>query len=133
MTDETTSITINPKKIAVILGIMVTLSGAAYKTYTVVHEWAGTLATKSEVQQSEINSSIELVTVTKMGYEDELVMFDFLIETGKDTPTDRVSKSNVERRIDDLNEKLDRLEKRSAELQGIQVGSDTVGSQVTTQ
>ena len=113
-----------------ILGIIIALSGAVYKTYTVTTGYLDTLATKVEVKQSEINSSIELVTVTMMGYEDELIGYDFLIETEQASPADRVAKANVERRIQSLKDKLDRLETRSAELQDIQTGSDVVGSQV---
>jgi len=123
-------ITINPKRLAVILGIIVTLSGAVYKTYNVTTGYLDTLATKVEVQQAEINSSIELVSVTMMGYEDELIGYDFLIETDGATPADRVAKANVERRIQSLKDKLNRLETRSAELQNIQTGSDSVGSQI---
>lgn len=129
---EATSITINPKKLAIILGIIVTLSGGAYSTYGVVHDFLDTLATKVEVKQLEINSSIELVTVTMMGYEDELVGYDFLIETDQATPADRAAYKQVERRIASLKDKLDRLETRSAKLQGVNIGSDTVGSQVDT-
>ena len=132
MAEENTTISINPKKLAVILGIIVTLASASYATYGVVSDFLGTLATKVEVKQAEINSSIELVNVTKMGYEDELVIFDFLIETDQATAADRVSKSNVERRIKSLDDKLNRLEERSTKLQGINVGSDTVRSQVHT-
>ena len=129
VTEETT-ININPKRLAVILGIIISLSGAVYKTYSVTTGYLDTLATKVEVQQAEINSSIELVTVTMMGYEDELISYDFLIETEQATPADRVAKANVERRIQGLKDKLDRLETRSAELQNIQTGSDSVGSQI---
>jgi len=129
-TTDGTTISIDPKRLAIILGIIVTLSGAAYSTYDVVHDFLGTLATKVEVKQSEINSSIELVTVTMMGYEDELVGYDFLIETDQASPADRVAKAQVERRIQDLKKKLDRLETRSSELQDIQTGSDSVGSQI---
>ena len=122
---EETVISINPKRLSIILGIIVMLSGAVYKTYTVTTGYLDTLATKVEVKQSEINSSIELVTVTMMGYEDELIGYDFLVETDSASPADRVAKSNVERRIQGLKEKLDRLETRSAELQDIRTGSDT--------
>ncbi len=124
---ETQKVTIDIKRLSVIIGLIIALSGAIYKTYSVTTGYLDTLATKVEVKQSEINSSIELVTVTMMGYEDELMGYDFLIETDSATPADRVSKSNVERRIQSLRDKLDRLETRSAELQ---VGSDIVGSQV---
>ena len=127
---EETVISINPKRFGVILGIIIALSGAVYKTYTVTTGYLDTLATKVEVKQSEINSSIELVTVTMMGYEDELISYDFLIETDSATPADRVAKANVERRIGGLKDKLNRLETRSAELQNIQTGSDSVGSQI---
>ncbi len=122
---EETVISINPKRLSIILGIIVMLSGAVYKTYTVTTGYLDTLATKVEVKQSEINSSIELVTVTMMGYEDELIGYDFLVETDSASPADRVAKSNVERRIQGLKDKLDRLETRSAELQDIRTGSDT--------
>ena len=52
--DAPEGITINPKKLAVILGIIVTLSGAVYSTYGVVNTFLDTLATKVEVKQSEI-------------------------------------------------------------------------------
>ncbi|MHA1290322.1 MAG: hypothetical protein ACTSPB_23310 [Candidatus Thorarchaeota archaeon] len=124
---ETQNVTIDIKRLSVILGIILALSGAIYKTYSVTTGYLDTLATKVEVQQSEINSSIELVTVTMMGYEDELIGYDFLIETDQATPADRVAKANVERRIQSLKEKLDKLELRSINLQS---GSDVVGSQI---
>ena len=123
---DNANISINPKRLSIIIGIILALSGAVYKTYTVTTGYLDTLATKVEVKQSEINSSIELVTVTMMGYEDELIGYDFLVETEQATPADRVAKSNVERRIQSLKDKLDRLETRSAELQDIQTGSDVV-------
>ena len=127
---ENASISINPKRFAVILGIIVTLSGAIYKTYTVTTGYLDTLATKVEVQQSEINSSIELVTVTMMGYEDELMGYEFLVETDQASPADRVARTNVIRRIADLKTKLNNLESRSIDLQDKQSGSDIVGSQI---
>ena len=124
---EAVGVTIDIKKLSVIIGIVIALSGAVYKTYSVTTGYLDTLATKVEVQQSEINSSIELVTVTMMGYEDELIGYDFLIETEQATPADRVAKANVERRIQGLKDKLDKLELRSLNLQS---GSDVVGSQI---
>ena len=126
---EIAGITINPKRFAVILGIILSLSGAVYKTYGVTTGYLNTLATKVEVEQSEINSSIELVTVTMMSYEDELMGYDFLIETQQASPADRVAKANVERRITDLKNKLDKLESRSIELHDKRTGSE-VGSQI---
>lgn len=127
---ENATISINPKRFAVILGIIVTLSGATYKTYTVTTGYLDTLATKVEVQQSEINSSIELVTVTMMGYEDELMGYEFLVETDQASPADRVARTNVIRRIADLKSKLNSLESRSIDLQDKQSGSDIAGSQI---
>ena len=122
-------VTLNVKKLAVIIPLALTVLGAGWSLYSTVTGYVNTLATKVEVEQSEINSSIELVTVTVMGYEDELIGYDFLIETNQATPSVRVAKSNVERRIADLKEKLDRLESRSMELQDKQRGSN-VGSQI---
>lgn len=124
---EAVGVTIDLKKMSVIIGIIIALSGAIYKTYSVTTGYLDTLATKVEVQQSEINSSIELVTVTMMGYEDELIGYDFLIETDQASAADRVAKANVERRIQSLKDKLDKLELRSMNLQS---GSDVVGSQI---
>jgi len=124
---ETQDITINIKKLAIIIPLTIAILGAGWKTYSTVTGYLHTLATKVEVQQSEINSSIELVTVTMMGYEDELIGYDFLIETDQASPADRVAKSNVERRIQSLKDKLDKLELRSMNLQ---TGSDVVGSQI---
>ena len=122
-------VTLNVKKLAVIIPLALTVLGAGWSLYSTVTGYVNTLATKVEVEQSEINSSIELVTVTVMGYEDELIGYDFLIETNQATPSVRVAKANVERRIADLKEKLDRLESRSMELQDKQRGSN-VGSQI---
>ena len=126
---ETQNVTIDIKRLSVIVGIIIALSGAIYKTYSVTTGYLDTLATKVEVQQSEINSSIELVTVTMMGYEDELMGYEFLIETEQASPADRVARTNVIRRISDLRSKLDRLESRSIELQDKQSGS-SVGSKI---
>lgn len=126
---ETQKVTIDIKRLSVIIGIVIALSGAIYKTYSVTTGYLDTLATKVEVQQSEINSSIELVTVTMMGYEDELMGYEFLIETEQASPADRVARTNVIRRISDLKTKLDRLESRSTELQDKQSGSN-VGSKI---
>lgn len=122
-------VTLDVKKLAVIIPLALTVLGAGWSLYSTVTGYVNTLATKVEVEQSEINSSIELVTVTVMGYEDELIGYDFLIETNQATPSVRVAKANVERRIADLKEKLDRLESRSMELQDKQRGSN-VGSQI---
>jgi hypothetical protein len=128
---EIQHVTINVKKLAVIIPLVLTVFAAIWSSYTTVTHYLDTLATKVEVEQSEINSSIELVTVTVMGYEDELIGYDFLIETDQATPSVRVAKANVERRIADLKEKLDRLESRSMELQDKQRGSKVVGSQTS--
>lgn len=120
---ETQSVTIDVKKLAVIVPLVLAILGAGWATYGTVTGYLDTLATKVEVEQSEINSSIELVTVTMMGYEDELMGYDFLVETDQASPADRVAKANVERRIQDLKGKLDKLESRSIELHDKQVGS----------
>ena len=104
---ETQSVTINVKKLAVIVPLVLAILGSSWAGYKELTGYLDTLATKVEVQQSEINSSIELVTVTMMGYEDELIGYDFLIETEQASPADRVAKANVERRIKDLKNKLD--------------------------
>jgi hypothetical protein len=126
---ETQNVTVDIKRLSVILGLIIAFSSAAYKTYSVTTGYLDTLATKVEVQQSEINSSIELVTVTMMGYEDELMGYEFLVETDQATPANRVARTNVIRRIADLKTKLNTLESRSIDLQDKQSGSD-VGSQI---
>ena len=126
---EVQSVTINVKKLAVIVPLVLTLLGASWTGYKGLTGYLDTLATKVEVQQSEINSSIELVTVTMMGYEDELMGYEFLVETDQATPADRVARTNVIRRITDLKTKLNNLESRSIELQDKQTGSQ-VGSKI---
>lgn len=130
MTEEVQNVTINVRKLAVIVPLVLAVLGAGWSAYTTVTGYLDTLATKVEVEQSEINSSIELVTVTMMSYEDELMGYDFLIETDQATPADRVAKANVKRRINDLKNKLDKLESRSIELHDKQIGSNVVGSQI---
>ena len=75
------------------------------------------LATRVEVSQQLNDLAIEIVTVTIMGYEDDLVELTFLVESGEATPMDRVKHQNTINRLNSLREKLGRLEDAAIELQ----------------
>lgn len=75
------------------------------------------LATRVEVAQQMNDLAIEIVTVTIMGYEDDLVELTFLVESGEATPMDRVKHQNTINRLTDLREKLSRLEDAAIKLQ----------------
>ena len=75
------------------------------------------LATRVEVSQQLNDLAIEIVSVTIMGYEDDLVELTFLVESGEATPMDRVKHQNTINRLNSLREKLGRLEDAAIELQ----------------
>jgi len=75
------------------------------------------LATRVEVAQQMNDLAIEIVTVTIMGYEDDLVELTFLVESGEATPMDRVKHQNTVNRLNDLRSKLSRLEDAAIKLQ----------------
>ena len=75
------------------------------------------LATRVEVAQQMNDLAIEIVSVTIMGYEDDLVELTFLVESGEATPMDRVKHQNTINRLNALREKLGRLEDAAIELQ----------------
>ena len=92
------------------------------------------IATKTEVAIEMNDLAIELVSVTIMGYEDELVELSFLVESGEATPMDRVKHQNTISRLNDLRTKLGRLEDTAVELQRAdsRIADDIrTGSQVT--
>ena len=80
-------------------------------------EELATLATRVEVAQQMNDLAIEIVTVTIMGYEDDLVELTFLVESGDATPMDRVKHQNTINRLNALREKLGRLEDAAIKLQ----------------
>ena len=80
------------------------------------------LATIVEVAQQMNDLAIEIVSVTIMGYEDDLVELTFLVESGEATPMDRVKHQNTMNRLNTLRDKLRRLEDSAIKLQ------DTAGS-----
>ena len=75
------------------------------------------LATRVEVSQQLNDLAIEIVSVTIMGYEDDLVELTFLVESGDATTMDRVKHQNTINRLNSLREKLGRLEDAAIELQ----------------
>jgi hypothetical protein len=90
------------------------------------------LATRVEVSQQLNDLAIEIVSVTIMGYEDDLVELTFLVESGDATPMDRVKHQNTINRLNSLREKLGRLEDAAIELQQTsgKVGNILTGTRV---
>jgi hypothetical protein len=83
------------------------------------------IATKTEVAILLNDQAIELISVSIMRYEDELVGLQFLVESGEATPMDRVKYQNTLNRLNSLKDKLGRLEDTAAELQRTANKEDT--------
>jgi hypothetical protein len=115
-------------KVTTIITLLVMLASGAFSFFN----WQASLvreadlqvqlqdiATRTEVAMKMNDLAIELVTVTIMSYEDELVELSFLVESGEATPMDRVKHQNTINRLEDLRKKLGRLEDTAAELQRV--------------
>lgn len=113
-------------KVTTIITLLVMLGSGAFSFFS----WQASLvrvdqletelsdiATKTEMSMKLNDLAIELVSVTIMGYEDELVELQFLVESGEATPMDRVKHQNILNRLTAMREKLSRLEDTAAELQ----------------
>ncbi len=83
------------------------------------------IATKTEVAIEMNDLAIELISVSIMRYEDELVGLQFLVESGEATPMERVKHQNTLNRLSTLKEKLGRLEDTGADLQRTANMADT--------
>ena len=84
------------------------------------------LATRVEVAQQMNDLAIEIVTVTIMGYEDDLVELSYLVESGEAPPMDRVKHQNTLNRLNDLRGKLNRLEDAAIKLQETSTSMDNI-------
>lgn len=128
-------------KIVAILTLLSILGGGAWSFFSwqasLVHkeqleQQLMNIATKTEVAIEMNDLAIELVSVTIMGYEDDLVELSFLVESGEATPMDRVKHQNYMNRLSTLRDKLSRLEDVAVELQreGTRIANTQTGSQV---
>ena len=109
MSDENPQLTINFKKVGIIVSAIagvIGLFGVALANFGGYHEQFADRATV-EVQMNEIN--VQIVTLAIQRYEDEIMGYNFLIETDGDTPLTRVNKSNAESRLADLKSQLSEL------------------------
>jgi hypothetical protein len=109
-------------KVAALIGSVMFILGTMYGFFQWEQNIARkdeltALATRVEVAQQMNDLAIEIVTVTIMGYEDDLVELTFLVESGEATPMDRVKHQNTISRLDSLREKLRRLEDSAIKLQ----------------
>ena len=109
-------------KMAALIGALSLILGSIYAVF----QWEQSiarkdeltaLATRVEVARQMNDLAIEIVSVTIMGYEDDLVELTFLVESGEATPMDRVKHQNTISRLNALREKLGRLEDTAIELQ----------------
>lgn len=121
-------------KVTTIATLLIMLGSGAYSFFSwqtsLVHidqleEELADIATKTEVAILMNDQAIELVSVTIMGYEDDLVELQFLVESGDATPMDRVKHQNTMNRLNSLREKLSRLEDQALELQRTANKADT--------
>ena len=109
-------------KVAALIGALSLILGSIYTVFQWEQDLArkeelSALATRVEVARQMNDLAIEIVSVTIMGYEDDLVELTFLVESGEATPMDRVKHQNTINRLNALREKLGRLEDAAIELQ----------------
>ena len=109
-------------KVAALIGALSLILGSIYTVFQWEQDLArkdelASLATRVEVARQMNDLAIEIVSVTIMGYEDDLVELTFLVESGEATPMDRVKHQNTINRLNALREKLGRLEVAAIELQ----------------
>jgi len=103
----------NPfKTVTGILAIISALSTAGYQLYSTADEILDNYATKEDVFNARLGLSLEVMDVSIMRYEDDLMIIDFKIEDGVATKTDRAEKRNMERRLIDLKQKRTILENK---------------------
>lgn len=109
-------------KMAALIGALAVILGSLWGFFQweqniARKEELAALATRVEVAQQMNDLAIEIVSVTIMGYEDDLVELTFLVESGDATPMDRVKHQNTINRLNALREKLGRLEDAAIKLQ----------------
>ncbi len=104
----------NPwKSMTGVISLVTALSGAGYGVYSKSSDYFKHFATKSYVKEQINDLNLEVLNVAIMRYEDELMSIEFLIETDVAAPMDKVTKKNIERRLQDLKGKRIRLEENS--------------------
>lgn len=104
----------NPwKSMTGVVTLVTALTGAGYSVYSTSSDYFNHFATKIYVKEQINDLNMEVLNVTIMRYEDELMTIDFLIETGASSPMDIVTKKNIQRRLQDLKSKRVRLEESS--------------------
>ena len=104
------TVTFNPKTLAVLVGLTISLFGAGFSMYTFgssYHEQFAT-STKVDAQVSDLNK--EIITLAIQSKEDDLSLIEFKLATGQATDLDTADKANIERRLEGLKDKLDKLE-----------------------
>ena len=104
MADE--NVSFDPKKLQIIIALTLTVFGAGYGLFEFGSTYHDKYATQSSMNSSITSLQVEILTVAKLAYEDQLVELDYLQATGKATELDKANRANVERRLDDLKGRL---------------------------
>jgi hypothetical protein len=110
MPEESPQININVKKVSLIGGAILTVVSVITLATSNFSSYHSKFAHAEVVDSQIVTLNKEIVTLAIQRYEDEIMGYNFLIETEKDTPLDRVAKSNAENRLRDLKDKLENLE-----------------------
>ena len=104
------TVTFNPKTLAVIVGLVITLFGAGFSVYTFGASYHDKFATSSRVDAQVIDLNKEIITLAINDKEDDLSLIAFKQATGQASDLDEANKANIERRLEGLKDKLDKLE-----------------------
>ncbi len=98
--------------IATLLTIFVTLGSATYGVYQKMDEFV----TEDELEHKADSISIEILSVTIMRYEDDLMRLEIEIQLNTADNYDKAQKTNIERRLRELKAKKLRLETKSEHI-----------------
>lgn len=99
-------VTFDPKKLQIMIGIILTVFGAGYGLFEFGSTYHDKYATQASLEQSITSLQVEILTVARLQYEDQLVELDYLQATGKATDLDKANRANVERRLTALQGRL---------------------------
>ena len=104
------TVTFNPKMLAVMVGLIITLFGAGFSIYSFGSSYHEKFATSTTVDAQVSDLNKEIITLAIQSKEDDLSLIEFKQATGQATDLDTANKANIERRLEGLRTKLDKLE-----------------------
>ena len=100
------TITFNPKTLAVLVGLTISLFGAGFSIYTFGSSYHEQFATSTTVDKQVSDLNKELITFAIQDKEDEIQLIEFKESSGTSDAEDDSRKKTLERRLASLKVKL---------------------------